>query len=143
MKNARYFYLFLFFIGTFAFSQKTRKLNPESNFPSQFEIKKQDIEILYKTPTGKKIYTKNKYLKNSTVLFNHQVGENIQIKLKMDYFKDSELLLQKNGNTSLIIFIMSDKNNLYYTNNLNGNFSVDRTGNVTMKKCAKDDIVSE
>jgi hypothetical protein len=130
-------------IGTFAFSQKSRKITPESTFPSQFEIKKQEIENLYNTPTGKRFHSKNKYLKNSTVLYNNQVGENIQIKLKMDYFKDTELILQKNGNTSLIIFIISDKNNLYYTNNLNGDFSVDRAGNVIMKKCSKDDIVSE
>jgi hypothetical protein len=143
MKNARFFYLFLMFVGTFAFSQKSGKINPENNYPSQFEIKKQDIENLYKSPAGKKINSKNKYLRNSTVLHNNQVGENIQIKLKMDYFKDSELILQKNGNNSLIIFILSNKNNLYYTNNLNGDFSFDGAGNVTMKKCTKDDIVSE
>ncbi len=77
------------------------------------------------------------------VLFNNHVGENIQIKLKLDHFKDSELILQKNGSSSLIVFVISDKHQLYYTNNLNGDFSMDNTGNVIMKKCSKDDIVSE
>lgn len=127
----------------FLFSQKNKHSYTKNNYPEQFEIKKQEIENLCNVSLGEKITTNNLFLKNSRVLYKNKVNENIQLKLKLDYIKGAELILQKNGNSSLIIFIVDDKNNIYYTNNLNGEFLIDKWGNVIIKKCSKDDIVSE
>ncbi|MCX8080441.1 MAG: hypothetical protein N3F09_04295 [Bacteroidia bacterium] len=135
----------IFFVLLISFShviaQKTGK-NSKKNYPPTITILLTDIEKLFSTKVNDVVKSGNIFLNQSKVLINQKVVENRQLKLKLKHIKEGYLILQKNNDAPPIIFIISDLENIYYSNNLNGNFSV-TDKEITMHRCSKDDIVSE
>lgn len=78
----------------------------------------------------------NAYLNDAVVLLNRKFEENRQLKLKLDYFTKSYLIVQVNGDDSILIFIISDDKSIFYKNNIYANKFV-------LVKCSEDDIISE
>lgn len=105
--------------------------------PDSISISKNDFENLfkYKANTIVKSNT-NSYLNNAVVLLNNKFGSNKQLKLKLENFPTSYLIVQVNGDDSILIFIISDDKSVFYKNK---NYA----DKFVLVKCAEDDIISE
>ena len=108
----------------------------KNNYPDNFEIDQRDFEKLLSTKQKSVFKTRNAFLSNSIVTLNSKVNENLQLKVKFNYFKNAHLIIQINGKDSKQIFIISDDNSVFYT----GVFVGDK---IVMKKCQKDDLFVE
>lgn len=123
------------FAGThssFAQTGKTKSKNPTS-----FTIDKTSLDKLFALKTNDIVKDKNnKYLNGSKVLINSSYKDNKQLKLKLSYLKNAELLVQINGKDSKIIYVSSSDNSVFYN-------AKETDKGFTMTLCQKDDIVSE
>ncbi len=144
--KARYLCTFLLLIviavTSSAIAQSDRRAGKGKNYPDSFIITLDELNNIFGAKQGTRINSTNRYLNKAEVLINTVVIENKQLKLKLNYFKPAHLIVQVNGDNPPIIFVMSDKNNVFYTNNMDGNFSI-KDNQITMIKCLKDDIISE
>ncbi|WP_317899916.1 hypothetical protein [Aurantibacillus circumpalustris] len=132
------FTCFLFIVGYTLAAQKSKTIaeNFDKN-PATFTISKTDYNNLFSKQSNETITgVQNKYLTNSTVLMNSLNGDMKFMKIKLDYFKNSFLMIQVNGGYSTQIFILSDDKSVFYKGSIDN-------GVVTMTKCNEDDIVSE
>lgn len=117
--------------------KKTISKQTASKQPANFIISKSEFDQLFTKKTNDVLVTKNnKYLDKSTVLMNTVNGDTKFLKIKLNYFPKSFLMVQVNGAYSTQVFILSDDKSVFYKGRLD-------KGMVTMTKCNEDDIVSE
>lgn len=127
--------LVLVFASVQSVSAQTKKT--QSKNPSSFIIDKLSLDQLFTSKVNDVVKDKNnKYMNGAKVLINSSYKENKQLKLKLSYFKNAELLVQINGKDSKIIYISSNDNSVFY----NGK---ETEKGFTMTLCQKDDVVSE
>lgn len=136
--------LFTFFI-LFAFllnvQSQTAKKNATKNkvtkYPQSFSIQKNEFNNLFSYKANEVLVEKqNKYLNNSILLMNTKNGDMKFLKIKLNYFKNSFLLVQVNGEFSTQIFIMSDDKSIFYKGKM-------ESEKIVLTKCTEDEIVSE
>src|ERR1043165_9371473 len=83
--------------------------------PASFTITKISLDHLFACKENSVAKDKtNKYINGSTVLLNSVYKENKQLKLKLDHFKNAELIVQINGKDSKILYITSTDNSVFY-----------------------------
>jgi len=131
-------FLFLSFsFGIKAQSAKKNSAAPERKNPATFTISKSDFDNLFsKKPKEILIMKSNAYLDKSSVVMNSLNGDTKFLKIKLNYFPKSFLMIQVNGEYSTQIFIFSDDKSVFYKGKL-------EKDSVIMTKCNEDDIVSE
>jgi hypothetical protein len=108
-----------------------------NTYPETFNIPKSDVQKLLEASVNTRLsFQNNPYLNQSTVQLNTLNGDMHFVKIQLSYFSNSYLMLQVNGSYSTIVFILSEDKSVFYK----GKMDPDQ---ITMRKCAKDDIVSE
>lgn len=109
----------------------------QKKYPATFAISKTDFENLFSKKIKETLSLKsNKYLDKSSILMNTLNGDTKFMKIKLNYFQNAYLMIQVNGEYSTQIFILSDDKSVFYKGSV-------ESGEVVMKKCNEDDIVSE
>jgi len=131
--------LFLSFTGLVFLAQtpKPAAKSKAKKHPETFIITKSDFDKLFSYKLNSVVKMKsNPYLNGSKVLLNSTTGDNKQLKLKLNYFPKSVLIVQVNGKDSQQLFVMSEDNSVFYRN-------ITEDDKYKMVKCEKDEIISE
>lgn len=116
---------------------KSKPKTKNKPYPETFSISKIDFDKLLNESNNTTLkFPSNIYIDKSTVQMNTKNGDMHFVKLKLNYFPKSYLLIQENGTYSTIIFIMSDDKSVFYKGKLDKEL-------ISLKKCSEDDIVSE
>lgn len=106
-------------------------------YPTSFLISNNELDAIFKLKKGATFKSKqNIYLNGTIVLLNSSYKENKQLKLKLNYFKNSELFVQINGKDSKIVYILSSDDSVFYNSKIEGD-------KIVLTQCHKDDILSE
>ena len=122
--------------GSFLFAQSGKKTSTQT-YPVSFTIDLKELDQLFLSKTNSVVQLKsNKYLTNSKVVLNSSYKDNKQLKLKLSYFKNAELIVQINGKDSKIIYILSSDDSIFYN-------SANDSEKITLTQCRKDDIISD
>lgn len=133
-----FFFLFTFLLNV---QSQTAKKNTTKDkvdeYPKSFSILKNEFNSLFTYKANEVIVEKqNKYLNNSILLMNTKNGDMKFLKIKLNYFKNSFLLVQVNGEFSTQIFVMSDDKSVFYKGKI-------ESEKILLTKCTEDEIVSE
>ncbi len=124
-------------VFTSAHSGVAQTAKTKSKYPTSFSIDKTSVDQLFALKANDLVKDKiNRYINGSKVLLSSSYKENKQLKLKLSYFKNAELLVQINGKDSKIVYITSSDNSVFYN-------AKETEKGFTMTLCQKDDIVSE
>lgn len=137
-KTTQLLLIICFLLSMISYSQvKTNQSKKTKNYPNSFTISKIDLEKIKSEKLNASLkFPSNTYLDKSVLQMNSKNGDMHFIKLKLAYFTKSYLMIQENGTTSTILFIMSDDKSVFYKGKIEKEI-------VTFKKCSEDDIVSE
>jgi hypothetical protein len=116
---------------------KTNQSKKTKNYPNSFTISNIELEKIMNEKLNTSLkFPSNIYLDKSILQMNSKNGDMHFVKLKLAYFTKSYLMIQENGNTSTIMFIMSEDKSVFYKGKIEKEI-------ITFKKCSEDDIVSE
>ncbi len=116
---------------------KSKQKTISKNYPESFSIQKSDFEIIMNSANNSSLkFSNNIYIDKGIVQMNSKNGDMHFMRIKLNFFPKSFLLIQENGSYSTIVFIMSDDKSVFYKGKLDKEI-------LNMKKCSEDDIVSE
>ena len=143
MKSRFFKFLILFTLGIMSFSlvaqnKKTKSAKrPADIYPASFVITKEELGKLLSLKNNESlVYPANKYIDKSLILMSTKNGDMKFLKAKLNFFANSSLLVQVNGEYTTQIFIMSKDKSVFYK------AKADRDKFI-LNKCTEDEIVSE
>lgn len=130
---------FFCFFSQYLISQSKNEISFSENYPPSFSISETELFALFNYAINDKINsTSNIYLNKSIVNYKYISAEVKQLKIKLAYFKDSELIIQLNADSSKQIFVLSRNDLINYKNS-----SYRPSDTIRMIKCKKDEILTE
>ncbi|MCC6372223.1 MAG: hypothetical protein IT236_14560 [Bacteroidia bacterium] len=130
--------LFVFLIsGVNAQNKKRSTKKNTSTYPQSFTISKAEFDAIMATEVNAAIsMPDNKYVDKSKVIIHTHNGDMQFVKVNLNYFPKSGLMIQVNGEYSTQIFLLSDDKTLSYKARVDKEL-------ITLTKCTRDEIVSE
>jgi hypothetical protein len=124
-------------LQTAAQQNSNQVISNSNQFPKSFIITKANFDQLFLLKKGDQVVnTTNKYLQGSSLLMNTKNGDMKFLNLKLNYFKNANLMIQVNGTASTQAFIQSADKSVFYK----GRFENE---NLVMEKCQENEILSE
>ena len=130
--------LFIFmFSGLNAQSKKVNSKKTTTKYPESFTISKADYDRLFTLKENESIKTAgNKYLDKAVLELHSNNGDMQLLRIRMNYFPKSNLMIQVNGEHSTVVFLLSDDKTISYKGKLIKEV-------LTLVKCSREEIVSE
>lgn len=131
--------VFVLFTQILLSQNKVQKPIKNNTYPASFVITKSELATLFNYKMDDKVKLKsNHYINGSTVSYKYLAGNVKQLKLKLSYFTNADLVIQINADNTRQVFVLSNNEATNYKNT-----SDKPSDTILMEKCKKDEIISE
>lgn len=134
-----YILVFVLFSQILISQNKKQQTSNNKTNPVSFVITKSELATLLNYKMDDRVKLKsNVYLNGSTVSYKYIAGNVKQLKLKLSYFANADLVIQINADNTRQVFVLSTNDANNYKNK-----SDKPSDTIVMEKCKKDEIISE